>query len=194
MQNFMRSINTIASDIIKDKKLPKKKFCEKYGHLRPNTYDILSQNYKENYKSLFAGNDLKIRKPINFNISHSSKLKLDKFLSSNFKNYNVSSFLSTLKKAIEYREYSKFVFTKNIDMIFNELKYLSKRFNIKIKDLSNLNIKVVKELYYNLNNRDIKNILIQDIKKNIKDFEINRLIELPQVIIDTKDIYFLNKK
>ena len=40
MQNFMRSINTIASDIIKDKKLPKKKFCEKYGHLRPNTYDI----------------------------------------------------------------------------------------------------------------------------------------------------------
>ena len=54
MQNFMRSINTIASDIIKDKKLPKKKFCEKYGHLRPNTYDILRQNYKENYKSLFA--------------------------------------------------------------------------------------------------------------------------------------------
>ena len=194
MQNFMRSINTIASDIIKDKKLPKKKFCEKYGHLRPNTYDILSQNYKENYKSLFAGNNLKIRKPINFNISHSSKLKLDKFLSSNFKNYNVSSFLSTLKKAIEYREYSKFVFTKNIDMIFNELKYLSKRFNIKIKDLSNLNIKVVKELYYNLNNRDIKNILLQDIKKNIKDFEINRLIELPQVIIDTKDIYFFEQE
>ena len=79
-------------------------------------------------------------------------------------------------------------------MIFNELKYLSKRFNIKINDLSNLNIKVVKELYYNLNNRDIKDVLIQDIKKNIKDFEINRLIELPQVIIDTKDIYFSSKK
>ena len=79
-------------------------------------------------------------------------------------------------------------------MIFNELKYLSKRFNIKINDLSNLNIKVVKELYYNLNNRDIKDVLIQDIKKNIKDFEINRLIELPQVIIDTKDIYFFEQE
>ena len=65
---------------------------------------------------------------------------------------------------------------------------------LKIKDLSNLNIKVVKKLYYNLNNRDIKDILIQDIKKNIKDFEINRLIELPQVIIDTKDIYFFEQE
>ena len=61
-----------------------------------------------------------------------------------------------LRKAIENREYSKFIFTKSIDMIFRELKYLSKRHNIKLQNFSNLNIKIIKELYYNLNNRNIK--------------------------------------
>ena len=35
----------------------KKKFIKIYGHLRPNTYDICSKNYKEGYK-----NTLKIQK------------------------------------------------------------------------------------------------------------------------------------
>ena len=61
-------------------------------------------------------------------------------------------------------------------MIFRELKYLSKRHNIKLQNFSNLNIKIIKELYYNLNNRNIKDILNENMKKNYEDSKLNRLI------------------
>jgi hypothetical protein len=193
---FMQSLSSITTNIISDTtKLSKKKFCEKYGHLRPNTYDILSKNYKENYTNLIAKKSEKFlikRKKI-FTLTIKSKLRLVKFISSNFKGLNVKSFLSLLRNAIESREYSKFVFTKSIDIIFKELKYLSKRHKINLEKMTNLNIKTIKDLYYNLNNRNIKNILEQNIKSNYEDFKINKLIELPAVIINPENIYYFEQ-
>ena len=79
-------------------------------------------------------------------------------------------------------------------MIFRELKYLSKRHNIKLQNFSNLNIKIIKELYYNLNNRNIKDILNENMIKNYEDSKLNRLIELPQVIVNPEDIYYFNQE
>ena len=194
--NFMQSINTITKEILKNKKISKKNFCEKYGHLRPNTYDILSKNYEENYIEFFGKKNLRKIKYNNnkFNLSDNSKVKLKQFLKKNFNSYNISNFFNLLRKAIENREYSKFIFTKSIDMIFRELKYLSKRHNIKLQNFSNLNIKIIKELYYNLNNRNIKDILNENMKKNYEDSKLNRLIELPQVIVNPEDIYYFNQE
>ena len=47
------SIQTITSDVIKDykrmhdKDLTTEEFLQKYGHLRPGTYDINSKRYDE---------------------------------------------------------------------------------------------------------------------------------------------------
>ena len=192
----MQSINTITKEILKNKKISKKNFCEKYGHLRPNTYDILSKNYEENYIEFFGKKNLRKIKYNNnkFNLSDNSKVKLKQFLKKNFNSYNITNFFNLLRKAIENREYSKFIFTKSIDMIFRELKYLSKRHNIKLQNFSNLNIKIIKELYYNLNNRNIKDILNENMKKNYEDSKLNRLIELPQVIVNPEDIYYFNQE
>jgi len=192
---FMQSLSSITTDIIYDaNKLSKKKFCEKYGHLRPNTYDILSKSYEENYANLITKKSEKfLKKKKFFTLSFKSKLRLVKFINSNFKGLNVKSFLSFLKNAIENREYSKFIFTRSIDMIFKELKYLSRRHKINLEKMTNLNIKIIKDLYYNLNNRDIKNILEQNIKSNYEDFKINKLIELPAVIINPENIYYFEQ-
>lgn len=192
---FMQSLSSITTNIIADtNKLSKKKFCEKYGHLRPNTYDILSKSYEENYANLITTKSEKFfEKKKFFTLSFKSKLRLAKFINSNFKELNVKSFLSILKNAIENREYSKFIFTRSIDMIFKELKYLSRRHKINLEKISNLNIKIIKDLYYNLNNRDIKNILEQNIKSNYEDFKINKLIELPAVIINPENIYYFEQ-
>jgi len=47
--NFLQNIETITTSMIRETNLSKSKFCEKYGHLRPSTYDISSENYKDNY-------------------------------------------------------------------------------------------------------------------------------------------------
>ena len=51
---FLAGIKTITSEMLADKNnLPKKKFLKKYGHLRPDTYEISSKNYRDGYKNYF---------------------------------------------------------------------------------------------------------------------------------------------
>ena len=52
---FLSNISTITTDLKKDlKKFIKKKFLKKYGHLRPGTYDITSDNYSDGYNKYFS--------------------------------------------------------------------------------------------------------------------------------------------
>jgi hypothetical protein len=61
---FLSNINTITSDMKRDLLTFKKKdFLNKYGHLRPGTYDITSPNYRSNFDKYFG----KIRKIKNKN-------------------------------------------------------------------------------------------------------------------------------
>ena len=194
---FFQNLKSITTEIIKDKKLTKKEFCKKYGHLRPSTYDISSKNYKENYHSLFKKNQvseinkIKVKK---FTLSKKSKIKVLKFIRTLDSNISLEKFIDFLSKGIQFREFSKFIFTKSIDFIFTEIKYLSKRNNISFSKLSHLNIKIIKELYYNLNNENVKDFLEANIQKNMSDFNFNRYIELPQVIIKPNDVFILQKK
>ena len=193
---FFQNIKSITTEILNDNNLSKKKFCEKYGHLRPSTYDILSKNYRENYDYLFKNNSnnfskIKIKK---FEFSPKSKIKINIFLKTLDKKITLRKLMDFLIKGIQYREYSKFVFTKSIDYIFDEIKYLSKRNNINIKKLSHINIKVIKELYYNLNNKNVKDILEKNIKENFEDYKFNKFIELPQIIIKPNDVFYFTEK
>ena len=193
---FFQNLKSITSEIIKNKSLSKKKFCEKYGHLRPSTYDISSKNYKENYDSLFGKNKLYYTKNIKiskFVLSNESKKKVEKFIKTLDKKLTLKIFLDYLTKGIQFREYSKFIFTKSIDHIFDEIKYLSKRNKISISKLSHLNIKIIKELYYNLNNKNLKEILSKNIKENIDDFRFNQYVELPQVIKTPNDVFYFTE-
>ena len=194
---FFQNIQSITSEILNNKTLTKKQFCNKYGHLRPSTYDILSKNYRENYDKLFVKNKIKnfkIHKVPKFKLSTESEKKVKKFLK-NFKGYlTLSKFIDYLKKSIQYREYSKFIFTKSIDHIFDEIKYLSKRNKISISKMSHLNIKIIKEFYYNLNNKKINKMLENNINENIEDFKFNQFVELPQVIINSNDVFYFSEK
>ena len=53
--SFLSSINTITTKMNNDlKNLSINKFKMKYGHLRPNSYDINSKNYDEGFNLYFS--------------------------------------------------------------------------------------------------------------------------------------------
>jgi phosphohistidine swiveling domain-containing protein len=195
---FFQSLESITSDIIKDKYLSKRDFCKKYGHLRPSTYDITSKNYQENYHSLFKKNDKKnsqkIKDKKKFRFSKLSEIKIKKFLKIIDKELTLKKFVDYLSNSIKFREYSKFIFSKSIDLIFKEIKFLSNRSNINILNLAHLNIKTIKELYYNLDRRNLKDILEEDIHKNFNEFKFNQYVELPEVITKPNDVFYFIKK
>ena len=67
------------------KKITKSYFLNKYGHLRPNTYSIVSNNYKEGFVNYFGKNAKK----------RNLMSKKNKFKLSNKENYEINK---TLKK------------------------------------------------------------------------------------------------
>ena len=51
---FLNSIDTISSEMSNDIfKLSKLNFLKKYGHIRPNSYEITSLNYRDGYQKYF---------------------------------------------------------------------------------------------------------------------------------------------
>ena len=189
---FLNSIKTINKKMQIDLlKLKKDQFIKIYGHLRPNTYEISSDNYKEAYGRYFKNikNSKKKKKENHFNFTDDHIKKINRKLKQNNLDINASQLIKFIKDSIELREYSKFIFTKSIDLIFENLEKFGKKYHINKYDLSYLNINTILDLHYNLDvGETIKSLKIE-ISQNKKKHKINAQILLPEIITDEKSLY-----
>ena len=99
------------------------------------------------------------------------------------------NFIKFIKDSIWAREYSKFVFAKSIDLVFKNLELFGKKLNISKKKLSYLDINDILNIYYNLSSENLVKSLKNKIRNNLQDYNVNKIIQLPDVIINPKDIY-----
>tara|TARA_B100000795_G_scaffold191601_1_gene146123 strand:- start:1640 stop:3973 length:2334 start_codon:yes stop_codon:yes gene_type:complete len=195
-ENFLQSIETITTDIKNDYYKSKKFFLKKYGHLRPNTYEISSLNYREGYNIYFDGNAKKKKstKKNLFKFSSTQVQKIKELLKKEKFDVNFNEFILFLKKSIQLREYSKYIFTKSIDMVFENIKLFARQFGLKETDLTYLKINKILSMYYNYTT--FKNIpdLKKEILYNRNEFNYNNSIKLPEVIIDKSDLFIINNQ
>lgn len=190
---FLNSIKTINKEMQYDlRKFSKKQFISKYGHLRPNTYEISSKNYSEAYEQYFKKitKKKKFEKFKSFKFTISQIKKINQKLIQNNLNIKANDLIEFIKESIELREYSKFIFTKSIDLIFENLEKFGKKYDIEKDDLSYLNINTILDLHYNLNIGETIKFLKNEIKQNKKKHKINSQIILPEIIIDEKNLYY----
>ena len=194
---FLSSIKTITSELNEDILKDKKKFINKYGHLRPGTYEITSLNYKTNFKNYFGGysKSKKIYNDVHeYKFSQKQKVAINKFIKKTKIYKNFEDLISFIKNSIKYREYSKFIFSKNIDMIFENLESFGKKFDLKKDDLSYLNINTFLDLYFNFSSFKSVKSLKKNIKENKTEYIANQKIILPDVITSEKDLFLQVKK
>ena len=193
IDNFYLSINTVSKSINHEFYLSKKKnsyknFIKKYGHLRPSTYSISVMNYKKNYNNYFSNNiqsnDLKNINKFNFNINKVSKI--NRIFKKNGFNFFFNQFLKFAKLSIENREYSKLIFTKSIDEIFNNLNKLAKEIKIDPKIIEHLDIDIILKSFHDLEQEKLKKIILRNIDVNEKSYKFSQNILLPDVIYDQK--------
>tara|TARA_Y100000741_G_scaffold360868_1_gene343853 strand:- start:3658 stop:5961 length:2304 start_codon:yes stop_codon:yes gene_type:complete len=192
---FLSKINTITSEMESDLSKGKSFFVKKYGHLRPGTYEITSENYRSRY-DLYFGKKKYLKnnkKTQNYKFSSSKKKKIEKFIKKNgiYKNYD--QLMSFIKDSIKNREYAKFIFTKSIDQIFSNLNELGKKYKISREDLSFLDIQKILKLYFDYSNFKSIKSLKTNITQNKNEYYKNYLINLPDVINEGKDL-FIQKK
>ena len=199
VKNLYSSIQTVSKNIqndlllLKKKNISKKLFLKKYGHLRPSTYSINSKNYQDGYNDYF---NLKNNTQVNnkkFTLEKYKLNKIDNLLKVNSFQMKSKNFIKYLQSCIEERERFKLIFTIAIDDIFSYLKKMGKRLKLSSSDLEFLDIDILIKSFSNLNFSKLEKIIKENIKLNKYKLSHQSYIKLPDVIVNSKDIYFFEK-
>jgi len=189
-ESFMASLNTVSSNMQTDLRQGKELFLKKYGHLRPGTYDILSPRYDEAPDLYFDWNrsysSEREARPEPFKLSLEKKKQLKDLLIEHGLDHNVLSLFDFIKKAIEGREYAKFVFTKSLSDVLLLIKRLGKEYEIDAEDLSYADINFIKNLYSSSDN--IKERMLLSIADGKQKYVNTCALTLPPLITCKEEI------
>ena len=192
---FMNALDTVSSRMGRDLyRLSRQAFLEKYGHLRPGTYDILSERYDENPERYFdwvkieAGGDSETETATeSFALSLNALNRLEDVLRSHQLEHNVLSLFNFIKAAIEGREYAKFIFTRSLSEALRLYAELGNQYDFGKDKLSYGNIDIIKRLYASTS--DAKDLLERAIKEGKKAYAKTRAVNLPPLITKTDDVF-----
>ncbi|VDG72433.1 phosphoenolpyruvate synthase [Clostridium carnis] len=189
---FMKSLKTVSTSLKSDLiNMTKKGFLEKYGHLRPGTYDINSKRYDEDPDIYFDWRKVdKLNEDINrdsFKISLDQLKSIRKIMLKQGIDDDVLLYLDFIKESIEGREYSKFIFTRCISDILVLMEKIGKEYGLTKNDLSFINVNVIKKLYSS--EMDEEEIMLNSIEEGKRRYFDSLKIVMPPVIFDTNDIY-----
>ncbi len=191
IDNFMRSFSTITTEFLNDQtRLNKKilsynKFIKKYGHLRAGTYDLKSRNYKQlGKKVLLNQSPKKIIHPTLFKLTNIKRNKIRKLLDQKKIDLNVNELFLYIENSIKAREYSKFIFTKSVNIILEKIKNFSKIKKIELHDMEHLTINEI------ISSQKItKKKITKKIYDNKKNQLLNRTIKLPEIVVEKENAY-----
>ena len=190
-QLFMRSLDTVSSAIQQDlHEMKQEEFLNKYGHLRPGTYDILSQRYDESpelYFSSHVDHQREAAVPERFALSLEQLNQIQTLLDSHELGCNVLEMFAFIKAAIEGREYAKFVFTRHLSGAMQTLIELGQSHDLDREALSYLDIKVIQRLYAGASNP--KTELQQSIQQGQQAYQQTAAMVLPPLITDPESIW-----
>ena len=189
--SFMFSCSTISKKLTEDKKkLNKDSFLKKYGHLRPGTYDILSPRYDESPDDYF---DWKIKnKVINpnykeFILNRKRHDLINKILEKNKIQINSFELFKFIKKGIELREFSKFIFTKYLSKILKLIEEFGLEYGFEKQEISYVPISILLKL--NPNSSSYKDLLNNIINKEKIKYNFSKQLKLPPLITKAEDVF-----
>jgi len=189
VENFMNSISSPLSEIQDDmnavinKKLSKKQFLKKYGHLRPGTYDITANRYDIQKKFFDNVKFLKIGKKNTRNIKTANLDQI--FLEHNLKS-NTWDFLNFVEESLVKREQLKFEFTKNLSYALELIAEIGTKLNFSREEMACLDIKTILKLK-NHSIAQIRDIWTRKINQEKIKKTLNDYVVLPPLIFSEYD-------
>jgi phosphohistidine swiveling domain-containing protein len=187
---FMSDLNTVGSQIGRDYvRLTKDEFLDRYGHLRPGTYDILSPRYDEApdlYFDWSARRQQQSNSP-RFALSVSQLRLIDRLLKEHGIEHDILSLFDFIKGGIEGREYAKFVFTRSLSDALSLIKQIGDEHGLSTNDCSYLNIADVRSLY--TESACVEARLKASVAEGKRRHSITRQIALPPLISSSDDAF-----
>ncbi len=165
----------------------------KYGHLRPNSYNIESYSYKErpNYYLPSKKSKLKSRIKSSFHFDVKTEKALEEALHE--MDFNMEKLFLFIDKAISAREFSKFQFTKSLSLILDLIVKYGKYHKFSRNEMSFISIQDIlkigsKGLYENPR-QYIENMIAQGSNWYSKSKEI----QTPSLISSSSGLEIIEK-
>lgn len=188
VEEFYKSLNTVTGQMLTDwSLLPINGFVEKYGHLRPGTFDIRNPSYRDNIDLYFE--EIKIQDfDDNLYSTCFSKLATKINHSSALDDLGISSidFLTFVADAVKAREEIKFSYSRNISMVLDLIAEISRSLGMSTEDAANFKIDTFLEAYRK--SLDLKEQLEKDAAVSIVEYEITSHTWLPPLILSSDDV------
>jgi phosphohistidine swiveling domain-containing protein len=190
---YIAGLNTVSTNMAKDfAQLRKEAFLSEYGHLRPGMYDICSPRYDEAPDRYFnweaARNTASYEREFRLTVSQLERIRelLKKFDLSD----DVLALFQFLKGAIEGREYSKFVFSKNVSDALVMIGEIGAGCGFDKEDLSYMDIEIWKGLYNS--ERDVGDGMAKSITQGKERHQDALGFTMPPVIAKPDDCYYFH--
>lgn len=195
-QDFMNDVETVSTNMSRDlRSMSKSEFLDKYGHLRPGTYDINSPRYDEAPDLYFDWASIsekqehtkKDPKSKQFSLSITQMHKLKDLLDENGLHTDILGLMDFIKLVIEGREYGKFIFTRSLSKAIQLIGKLGEKYGLSREDCSYINIQHIRNLYSSA--KDIEKILCDSVRMGRTEYEMTKSLVLPPIICAPEEIW-----
>jgi phosphohistidine swiveling domain-containing protein len=187
---FMGGLSTIGSELAQDSaSMERDEFLEKYGHLRPGTYDIRAPRYDEAPELFGVSTQIGGEAPKHprFGLSLHQMRSLERLIREHGLETEVVGLFDFLQAAIEGRERAKFVFTRNLSdalMLFGEM---GARLGFSREDMALADVRVIYELQ--ASSDDAATLIGRSIALGRERHGFGQSIVLPAVISVPSDVW-----
>jgi len=194
------SMPTVARDIVEALttlslgKTSRESFLDRFGHLRPGTYDLLSPSY-DKYPSLYLDSLEKIDaidppdSGAFFSLFNSKAQEINRWCEISGLAIRADNLSQFIFDSIPGREWAKFEFTKNLSATLELMRKLGTLLGISDEDLTFLPIQTVLETQRMTQPKSWPNELHRIIEINKKYFAITQRTRLPSVIANYEDAF-----
>lgn len=195
-QDFMNDVETVSTNMNSDLvTMNKKDFLEKYGHLRPGTYDINSPRYDEASELYFNWADISERrlkigtgtKGKKFSLSIDQMHKLKELLEASGLNTDILGLMDFIKTVIEGREYGKFIFTRSLSKAIQIIGKLGGKYGLSKDSCAYINIQALRGLYASA--KDVGMTLNKSVQEGKEEYEMTKSLILPPILLDASEVW-----
>jgi len=197
IQRIQSGIRTVASDLVDDMlrlqkgTFARESFMEKYGHLRPGTYDILSLRYDQIDDFGSGGNGVGEPHIVEeFHLDNSRKEKINRFLQDEgFEAIDADLLLDYFRKATAGREYGKFIFTRTVSQMLEMIAAFAEKNGLSRDEISHVPIGDILSIAKASSEEVIEDRLRNVAREGAEFHSVSSAIRLPQVLFDEAGVH-----
>lgn len=204
-QDFFQSLQTVTRQLEEDGRktaqgiLPRADFLSRYGHLRPGTYDITSSRYDSDPARFLEPMIVATRSAGAPAATGSAPAQarlaqiLDRELPSWGWQIRGAALADLIRRAIEGREKSKFVFTRYLSQALEDLKQFGSELGIGAEELSFVELEDLRAAKASVHPSGARAWLAERAAEGRRGYAVTAALELPALITRAEDFAAFEK-